>query len=397
MSCTITLSQKRRVDLPVRRLTLVWIVVVQLGVALLWAPAARAQDAPAAIPGPCEESTLASGARTKICVPTPWNGQLVVFAHGYVPNVPGVYPLDFYDTLPDGTELSTVVQGQGFAYATTSYRQNGLAILEGIDDVRGLVALFESRVGKPLRSYLAGASEGALVTALLVERFPTVFTGAYATCGPIGSFRYEIDYLTDFRVLFDYFFPGLFEGNATHVTPDDVQGWLTRDTQLLVQERLLREPKRALELLRTAKAAYDPKNLATVVTTTLNLLQYNILGASDLQLKLGGSPYDNRLRWYFGSTNDLQLNRRVARFAADLPAVLALKPYETTGNLRVPMVTLHTTADDVAPFTHEVLYFLKARPSGRGRLIPLPVFRYGHCAFTVNELLTGLGVLLLQP
>jgi pimeloyl-ACP methyl ester carboxylesterase len=290
------------------------------------------------------------------------------------------------------------VQGLGFAYATTSFRQNGLAILEGVDDVRHLMIVFEARFGKPLRSFITGASEGGLVATLLVERFPSLFSGAYATCGPIGSFRYEIEYLTDFRVLFDYFFPGVFEGDATHVTLADGEAWLTPGgTKDRVRERLMREPQRALELLRTAKAAYDPNNPATVLTTTINLLEYNILGSTDLQLKLGGSPYDNRLRWYVGSTNDLQLNRRIPRFAADRAAVLALKPYETSGQLRVPMVTLHTTADDVAPFAHELLYFLKARPSGRGRLLPLPVFRYGHCAFTVNELLTGLGVLVVQP
>lgn len=376
----------------VRRLTLVSVMLCWLA-----ASAAAHAQAAAAIPTACEESTLTSGARTKICVPLGWNGQLVVFAHGYVPNVPGVFGLDFHDTLPDGTDLATLVQSRGFAYATTSYRQNGLAVLEGIDDVRGLVALFESRYGRPARSYLTGASEGALVAALLVERFPTLFTGAYATCGPIGSFRYEIDYLTDFRVLFDYFFPGVFEGDATHVTNNDVLGWLTGAAQMRVRERLLQEPQRALELLRTAKAAYDPRNLPTVVTTTLNVLQYNVLGSSDLQLKLGGSPYDNRLRWYVGSKNDLQLNLRVRRYAADVAAAMALRPYETTGNLRVPMVTLHTTADEIAPFTHEALYLVKARPSGRGRIIPLPVLRYGHCAFTVNELLTGLGVLALQP
>jgi hypothetical protein len=373
-----------------RRVTLIAIVLLWLS-----APFAAAQEA-AAIPRPCEESTLASGARTKICVPTGWNGQLVVFAHGYIPNVPGV-PLDFYDRLPDGTELATLIQGLGFAYATTSYRQNGLAILEGIEDVRGLAALFEARYGRPSRSYLTGVSEGSLVATLLVERFPTLFTGAYATCGPIGSFRFEIDYLADFRVLFDYYFPGLFEGDATHVTPNDVLAWLSNVTQARIRDRLAREPQRALELMRTARAAYDPRNLATVATTTINVLQYNVLGSTDLQAKLGGNPYDNRLRWYVGSSNDLQLNRGVRRYAADAAATLALRSYEPSGNLRVPLVTLHTTADEIAPFLHEGLYLVKSRPTGRGRFIPLPVFRYGHCAFTVNELLTGLGVLVLQP
>ena len=63
----------------------------------------------------------------------------------------------------------------------------------------------------------------------------------------------------------------------------------------------------------------------------------------------------------------------------------------------MPLVSLHTTADEVVPFTQELLYLLKVRPTERGRFIPLPVVRYGHCAFTTNELLTGLGVLVIQP
>jgi hypothetical protein len=34
--------------------------------------------------------------------------------------------------------------GLGYAFATTTYRQNGLAILEGVDDIRELVAAFPS-------------------------------------------------------------------------------------------------------------------------------------------------------------------------------------------------------------------------------------------------------------
>jgi hypothetical protein len=41
-----------------------------------------------------------------------------------------------------GSYLPDFVLGRGYAFATTSYRQNGLAILEGADDIRELLALF---------------------------------------------------------------------------------------------------------------------------------------------------------------------------------------------------------------------------------------------------------------
>ena len=36
---------------------------------------------------------------------------------------------------------------------------------------------------------------------------------ALALCGPVGDFAGQIDYLGDFRVLFDYFFPGVIPGD----------------------------------------------------------------------------------------------------------------------------------------------------------------------------------------
>jgi len=235
-----------------------------------------------------------------------------------------------------------------------------------------------------------------LVAALLAERFPELFTGAYALCGPIGNFREQINYVGDFRVLFDYFFPGTFVGSPVAIAPLDVQLWVTGITPGQIAARLLANRTRALELMRTSRAAFDPADFDTVIQTTLAVLANNILGANDAAAKLGGQPFDNRLRWYFGSSNDLRLNFTVARFAASPAALLALRNYNTSGLLRIPMVTLHTTSDETIPFAHELIYLAKVRPSDRGRFIPLPVFRYGHCNFTTPEILTGLAVLAAQ-
>ena len=115
---------------------------------VLWAIVASAASAQP-VPDTCEEGRLPHQARWKICVPPAWNGDLIIFAHGYVPNLPGI-GLDFFDTLPDGTPVSTLVQGLGFAYATTSYRQNGLAILEGVATCRSRMSFSTSpRSGPP--------------------------------------------------------------------------------------------------------------------------------------------------------------------------------------------------------------------------------------------------------
>ena len=74
-----------------------------------------------------------------------------------------------------------------------------------------------------------------------------------------------------------------------------------------------------------------------------------------------------------------------------------MAPYQTSGRLVRPLVTLHTTLDELVPFWHELLYDAKVRAAGRGgRLISLPVFRYGHCNFTIAELVAAFGLLVQQ-
>jgi hypothetical protein len=352
--------------------------------------------AQAAVPGPCVQDVLENGgALSLVCVPAAgWNGELIVFAHGYI-SVDE--PVTFYHlTLPDGTPLPALFQTLGYAFATTSYRQNGLAILEGADDIRELVAHFRSTYGVPTRTYATGVSEGALVVALLAERSPELFTAALGTCGPIGSFQGQFDHIGDFRVLFDYFFPGVIPGSPMAIPESVIENWDTHYVPAITAA-LAANPARALELMRVARAKYDPANPATVVNTTLNILRYNVVGTNDAIAKLGGNPFGNRLKWYFGSSNDLRLNLRVQRFTAAPAARAAVRAYETNGDLSIPLVTLHTTGDEVLPFWHELLYLAKADLTARGRFLPLPVERYGHCNFTANEVLTAFGLMVSQP
>ena len=347
------------------------------------------------IPPGCETGVLPHGALSLICVPlTGWNGQLVVFAHGYI--APGS-PLGFYDlTLPDGTSVPGIVEGAGFAFATTSYRKNGLAIVEGVDDIRELVAAFSARGSVPLRTFVAGASEGGLVATLLAERSPDIFWSALATCGPIGSFVGQIDYVGDFRVLFDYFFPGVIPGSAMNIPGEVIADWYTAYVPKITTA-LAAHPSEAAQLIATSHAAIDPSNPATVANTALDLLWYNVFGTNEATQELGGNPYGNRLRIYLGSANDVRLNLRIARFSASPTALASLHAYETTGQLSIPLVTLQTTADDVVPFAHELLYLAKIDLFNRGKFIPIPVARYGHCNFMTNEVLRAFLLTVSQP
>jgi pimeloyl-ACP methyl ester carboxylesterase len=380
--------------------TVRWFVLLSL-VAALVAPAhpAQAQIPPLALPGLCLDGTLRapSKALTKLCVPAAgWNGDVLIYAHGYV--APGE-PLEAYEsqlTLPDGTYLPYLTQALGYAFATTSYRRNGLVILDALDDIELLVADVRERLPGVGRVFLAGVSEGGLVTALGAERLPSLFQGAYATCGPIGNFRAQIDYFGDFRVLFDYFFPGVLPASPVEIPTDVMEYWEAWYAPN-VAAALASRPDLTLKLLNTARAPFDPADPETAIETAIGLLWYNVFATNNAARVLHGNPFDNSTRWYYGSGEDLRLNMRVQRFRASPAALAAMKRYNTSGHLTIPLVTLHTTGDPIVPFTHELLYAAKARPTGRGAFLPLPVSRYGHCQFTTTEVLTGLGLLVALP
>jgi pimeloyl-ACP methyl ester carboxylesterase len=338
------------------------------------------------LPPGCVGGPLPSGAQALICVPSgaAWNGQLVVYAPGYTPPQ---LPLGFYQlNAADGTSLPALVQSLGYAFATTTYRKNGLAVLQGADDIRELVAAFAlAGRGAPSRTHLAGVSYGGLIAALLAERSPNLFASTLAACGPIGSFRQQVNYLGDFRALFDYYFPGVLPGSPVAMPAAAAALWASTYVPA-IQNAFLANPAKALELMRVSRAAYDPANLMTVIESAVGILQYNVLGLNDAIATLGGNPYGNRGRWYFGSSNDLRLNLLVRRYDAAPAAVAAMGGYETTGDLSIPLVTIHTTADPIAPFAHELLYLPKVDRTARGLFLPVPVARYGHCRFTGTEI-----------
>jgi len=341
----------------------------------------------------------ASGAIYRICMPEPddWNGDLVVYAHGYVaPDEPVGIPEDQLE-LPGGLSIPEIVNKLGFAFATTSYSTNGLAVLEGVEDLRDLVDIFSDMHGQPRYVYLVGASEGGIITALAVEKFPEAFDGGLAACGPVGDFRRQGNYLGDFRIVFDYFFPGLIPGSPVNIPQEVMDNWDMVYVPRII-EAISSDPHATEQLLRVTHAPIDGRDPASVEATILGLLWYNVFATNDGIDKLGGQPFDNMQRFYHGSDNDLQLNREIQRIQADPVALAEIEAhYQTSGCLISPLVTLHTTGDPIVPYWHEILYCKKVRASSSYSLYSnIPVFRYGHCNFKASEVLAGFALLVLK-
>ncbi len=327
---------------------------------------------------------------------TCFNGDVILFAHGYVaPGSPaGTWQSQLF--LPDGTSLAALVNSLGFGFAASGFSKDGLAITEGIHDTKALTSVFAG-LGYPVHKYfLTGASEGGAITALSLEKDPT-YSGGVAVCGPIGSFQKQLNYIGDVRVLFDYFFPGVLTTgtpgeSAINIPPALMAGWTSTYEPAVIQA-LRAHPLATLQLLSTAQIpiGLDFNNAADAIT---GALWYNVFGTNDAKTTLGGNPYDNIGRVYHGSLNNRRLNALVARFAEDPDAAASLPAYETTGNLHTPLITLHTTADPIVLFSQESLYKAKVAAQGASRqLLQIPALAYGHC--NVNATQAGAALLLM--
>jgi len=324
-----------------------------------------------------------------------YQGDMILFAHGYV--APDSLPDAWLGqlALPDGTSLPSLLNGLGFGFAASSFSKEGLAILEGIQDTKALINVIAG-AGIPVHKYfVTGASEGGLVATKALEESPVSYSGGLSVCGPIGSFQKQINYFDDVRVLFDYFFPGVLPGTATNIPATLIAGWATTYEPAVVKA-LTSNPLATLQLISTAKIeiGLNPGNAANAIT---GALWYNVFATNDAFLTLGGNPYGNTRTVYTGSFNDVRLNSLVERDSASPGALSNMANYETTGLLSDPLVTLHTLADPIVPFWQEPLYAAKVRAQGRlSKLTEIPALAYGHCNVTAAQAEAALLVLLVD-
>jgi pimeloyl-ACP methyl ester carboxylesterase len=157
-----------------------WVLMVSVLVwGLNFAPALAAD---------CEEGELATGALYRICLPDSWNGRLLVYAPGYVSPLKDLAIPEDQLVLPDGTSIPELVTGLGYAFAVTSFRDNGLVVLAGLADLEALVEKFKADDRDPSRVYLVGVSQGGLMATLAAEGRASGFDGALPCCAAIGDF-----------------------------------------------------------------------------------------------------------------------------------------------------------------------------------------------------------------
>ncbi len=367
----------------------------------------------------CVTDVAPGGALVELCLPDAWNGEILMWAHGYVnpgPDRPPYEPLELPADEASGIPVKDILRTVGteasgyFGYASTSYRRNGLVAPEAAIDlsetsewVREQLASLAAARGfnrLPVITYLVGASEGGLATVLAVEGADagSFFDGALALCGPIGDFRSQIEWFGGFRVVYDYFFPGIMPGSAVEIPNEESVvtdgNWDATVTAILAA--LDADPDATQQLAAVTGVPHDAGSPETLREATTEILRYSFMGTNDATDVLGGNPFGNESTEYSGSTDDEALNAGVARHAADGTALVAIEAtFQTDGQPRIPMLVMHTTRDPVIPMWHTDLYATKN--AGAAEPVTLiPVDRFGHCGFSLPELLAGFSQLVLE-
>lgn len=323
-----------------------------------------------------------NGAKYQLVVPDHWNGDLVVYAHGYINQglpleVPTVTGQDRTD------EIADMLVSNGYAFACSSYSANGFAVQEGTLDTLCLNWHFKKQFGKPDRTFLLGHSLGGAICVQLAESLPKHYDGVLTFAGMIGGSQAEIDYISNIRVMTDFFYGHALPGSIDHV-PDGLD--LTNDIIVPLATAIAADPTGAAVIAYTDQTAIpfaDPAELgASIIYATV----FYYSGHSDLAIRTGTPTFFTNADTAYTSpamppeVMDL-VNASVVRVEASRYAERYFqRNYEPTGKLKVPMLGIQNSRDPIIPaYIHQTRYAEKVAKRGYSEnLVQRVVERHGH-------------------
>jgi pimeloyl-ACP methyl ester carboxylesterase len=341
------------------------------------------------------EGVVGPGGVYVFFVPDGWNGKVVYFAHGFRTwdwedaSVMMGFENQLEYELVNTMAIREGLLARGFAFALSTYSENGFAVKQGIQRTHQLRGLFKAHFGKPSRSYVMGESMGGLITVALAEKYPEQYDGGLALCGIVGgSLKALADKLHAHSVI-DYYYPGLLPGDA--VTVPEGTGiltyWLGMGPSLVGE--IAADPTSAVEMAGIDQLEICAADYGELLNTYFWRLFFSIVAVPEAMSRAHGPFFDNMDVNYTGSLDDSSLNAGIGRFRAHRNAVNYYEHhYEPTGRLKIPIVTLHNNCDPAAPMSHEERYEQTVEAAGAEEwLVRRHVDRYGHCEFTSDEIL----------
>jgi pimeloyl-ACP methyl ester carboxylesterase len=330
-----------------------------------------------------------AGAGYRIEVPKNWNGDLVLYAHGYNGEGPELTVFD--------PPIRSHLISKGFAWAASSYRANGYVPGTGAQDTHRLLRLFGSLVGQPHRVYLTGTSMGGHVTAVAIEQWPNSFDGAQPECGVMGD-----------NELFDFFQDAYLVaetvvGNVPEVpTPADYftspDGWAATRAALGTSfpTGLTAAGQRFKAIVEQLTGGDRPTFDTGFAGPNGGAFIFNVGAATTGPgRENAGTVYqfDNDPAI---SAEEAAFNERIVRIAADpqyrhpdglgrLPGTAVVSP-AISGDISIPVLSTHTIGELFVPFHMEQIYARRVASHGKSDLLVSRAIRdIFHCSFSEKE------------
>ena len=330
------------------------------------------------------------GAGYRIEVPGNWNGELVLYAHGFRGS-----GLELTVSNPP---IRRYLIEHGFAWAASSYATNGYDVTQGVKDTHDLGTLFNGLVANPSRVYFTGTSMGGHITGVAIEQYPNAYDGAMPMCGVMGD-----------NTLFDYFVENHLAAHA--LAGLDVPFPFPADyTTTIVPQ------------LRTLFGAPFPSTLTHLGQKFAGVVE-NLSGGDrpmfDPGFRFSATGGNFLLAQGVGfakgtvtnvdtvyqtdpdpalSAEELALNATILRIELDPQArhekgLAGIPGIE--GALSIPVLSMHTLGDLFVPFSMEQIYARRAAANGANALLVTRAIRdINHCGFNTTEMERGFADLV---
>ncbi|MFD8388672.1 alpha/beta hydrolase [Streptomyces sp. NPDC059680] len=384
------------------------------------APAARA-DTPATghLTG-----TLSDGANWIADVPAHWNGTLLLFSHGFGPTVAKDAPSD---------AVRTELLAEGYAMAGSSYDPHGSmwALNSAERDQFAILDAVAEKLGTPRRTLAVGQSMGGLVNAQIARDGAGRVDGALGLCGLVAGGTDLDNYQLDAEyALARLLLPGQDVGLVRFGSADAAAATAEKLTAAVTAAQTTPQGRARIALAAaflnlpgwapgqgrpapTDWAGQEEQQYAWFAQGILSFVEggrYAVEQSAggnnswnagvDYARLLAGSVHAPQVRALYGSAGldlraDLASLTRGAAITADPTAVRAAQRTSSAGqSLGVPLVDVHTIADDLVPAEQERRFGDRVRAAGDGALLRQAyVERQGHCTFTTAETVAALHAL----
>lgn len=395
-------------------------IPVALMLLALLAPAvATAQMA--AVPLPADLQGELDGVPYRIRVPANWNGTLIVYAHGYgeaaLPLALAPLPADVDALLAKGFALAASRFGGGVPVPPQVLA--GYQVKQGMQNTVALTGAFRDMVGHPIRTILWGKSLGGLIALGLTEKFPGLYDGAVALCaagaGTPRRFDHFLDITLAYKVAFgweaDWGSPGDLRDDLNYITdvlphvpapgPANLGLWefirlvsrLPKDSYYINPTGGTPERGQNLYFAFAVRAELERRAGGPVAENVGRV--YTLIDGDKTYLGTLGVNADALLAEMNAMTN-ITSDRNARNYAAHY--------FDPSGDIRRPVLTVHTTGDALAPVNHESAYCATVAQLGNSALLmqqftagyrtPSGTAVNGHCTFTSAQNLAGIEAMV---